>query len=201
QAKSQIVDLQERLAKTRSTASRLTRQARQEPRLDWEAEKKRILAALEADADADAEVDDEASQTERMTIVEVLHTTDEVIAAKDLEIQDLKRQLDEKQRELAGKTSDKELIEQAVNSDAVIRQEREQLKRLQAEWREKLRQAEVDLALERAKIARQRAELEESRPAEKSPAASSANTESSRHGRWLARLGLTDADREPRRHP
>ncbi|MEN6557612.1 MAG: hypothetical protein ABFC54_05475 [Thermoguttaceae bacterium] len=182
QANLRIVDLQEQLAKARSTTARRSRSSCEHAELDWEAEKKRILAALEADA----EPDDEIAQTERMTVVEVLRTTDEVIAAKDDEIESLKRRLGEAERALAGKTSDRELVEQAVNSDAVIREEREQLKRLQAEWREKLRQAEVELALERAKIARQRAEIEESRSAEKSPqeptsAAPSVNAESSRH--------------------
>ncbi len=81
---------------------------------------------------------------------------------------------------------------------------------MQEQWRDKVRQAEVELALERAKIARQRAELEEqirARGGRRAGGAAAAATdmdrlaERSAGGRWLARLGLTDADREPARHP
>ena len=47
------------------------------------------------------------------------------------------------------------------DQDEIIREERENLKQLQQQWEEKLRKAEIDLSVERAKIARERAELEE----------------------------------------
>ena len=84
----------------------------------------------------------------------------------------------------------------------VIRQERENLLQAQAEWRERIGQAEIDISVERAKIARERMELEEklrnyqseqvSRPAEGSTAA----PEKPARGRWLARLGLKDLNDE-----
>jgi hypothetical protein len=202
QSKNRNTELQQQLVKTRSTAAKLAQQARQPGRLDWEAEKQRILAALEADFDED----DEAQQTERLRIAEVLQTTDEVIAAKDREIQELKQRLEDQSPNGAADVPDMVSADQALDNDAVVREERERLKRLQEEWREKLQQAQVELALERAKIARQRAELEELRTAENDspqpPSTTDADgqTERSTRGRWLARLGLTEADREPGRH-
>ncbi len=195
-------ELQQELAKTRSTAATLAQQTRQPGQLDWEAEKQRILAALEADFNDD----DKARRPNRLKIGDVLRTTDEVVAAKDRDIQALKQRLEDQCRNGAAEVSDGVSVDQALNNDAKVREERERLKRLQEEWREKLRQAEVELALERAKIARQRAELEERRMARNAspepPGATNMDgqAEQTIHGRWLAQLGLTAADREPRRH-
>jgi hypothetical protein len=85
----------------------------------------------------------------------------------------------------------------------LVREERENLQRIQEEWREKLRQSEVEISIERAKIARERLELEErmrSLELERTQSdaqgadASSAGkkTKGRPRGRWLARLGLQD---------
>lgn len=47
-----------------------------------------------------------------------------------------------------------------LDTDELITLERENLKALQENLREQLRQAEVDISLERAKVARERLELE-----------------------------------------
>ena len=99
-ARNRNTELQEQVARARSTAAKLAQQARKPGWLDWEAEKLRILAALEADDDQQ----DEAQQTERLGIVEVLRITDEVIAAKDHEIQQLKTRLEEQSRDGAAST-------------------------------------------------------------------------------------------------
>ena len=83
-----------------------------------------------------------------------------------------------------------------LDGDAIIREERENLKRLQEHWKEMSRQAEIDISLERAKLARQRAELEEQlsnfrsemarvRPKEGDDAKQEAPAQG-----WRARLGL-----------
>lgn len=203
QLKSRNNELQQQLDKARSTAASLTRQSRQPGSLNWEAEKQSILATLEASSDEE----DEAQRGNRLKIDDVLQTTNAVIAEKDHEIQELRQRLEE----LAGKTgsgSDAVDIDKILDSDAVVREEREQLKRLQEEWQNKLRQAEVEIALERAKIARQRAQMESQHHTAEDAAAQAAETadtpgqteRSSMHGRWLARLGLTDADLVPGRH-
>jgi hypothetical protein len=91
-----------------------------------------------------------------------------------------------------------------LDNDELIRQERESLKKLQDGLREQLRQAEIELSMERAKIARQRAEMEEkiqTFEADRAKFAVSAdgqkNDDSGKkpsRGRWLARLGLRGDD-------
>ena len=87
------------------------------------------------------------------------------------------------------------------DKDAIVQEERENLKRVQEEWREKLRQAEIDISMERAKIARERAQLEERLRALESQAVIAAEKPSETdkegkpvRGRWLARLGLKEGN-------
>ena len=136
-----------------------------------------------------------------------MRTTDEVIAAKDREIRKLNERLEEQIRNAAAKTSETASAELAMSQDAALREEREKLKQLQVDWQEKIQQAEVELALERAKMARQRAELEghdrtaeDAAPEPPTTIDADGQAKPSARGRWLARLGLTDADREPARH-
>ena len=204
-ARNRNAELQQQLAKTRSTAAKLAQQARQPGWLDWEVEKQRILAALEADFDGD----DKAQQHQRLKIEDVVRTTDKIIAAKDRKIQELNERLEGQSHHETVKSPGTASGDRTLNGDTVTREERENFKQLQEQWRDKVRQAEVELALERAKIARQRAELEEQirAAAAAAPDAPAAATdmdrlaERSTGGRWLARLGLTDADREPSRRP
>ena len=85
--------------------------------------------------------------------------------------------------------------------DELIAQERAKLKRLKEEWNEKLRKAEIDISLERAKLARERTELEEQMQSlsqfEKDRESNSgASTEKGRRSRWLVRLGLAEDENE-----
>lgn len=92
---------------------------------------------------------------------------------------------------------------QLVDTDELIRQERESLRQLQESLREQPRQAEVDISLERAKLARERAEvdeklrqLESERPNLATGILAEAAGDKGRKqaGRkWLTRLGLGDA--------
>ena len=202
QLEEKNAQLQQELAKSRSTAATIVPQPRQPGRLDWEAEKRRILAALEADVDGD----DQAQRNARLKLEEVVRTTDEVIAAKDRAIRELNERLEE-QRVDAAKAPGVVSVEREMAEDAALREEREKLRQSQLQWQEKTRQAEVELALERAKLARQRAELEgrghmaeDAAPETSSATATDPPAEPSTHRRWMARLGLSDADREPARH-
>jgi hypothetical protein len=166
----------------------------------WEAEKKRILAMLDGVLDGD-----EACQSDqRLKIEDVLRTTDQVIAEKDCDIEALLKQRLAKQiQEDTQEACEKVDLGKILDSDAVIQEERQRLLELQEQWRQKLRQAEIDISKERAQLARMRADLEaQARAAEyaatksTSEANSTDNSDQPVHGRWLARLGLTDADRE-----
>jgi len=169
---------------------------------DWEAEKRRILAALESDCDEN----DSDQRADRLKVEDVLQTAERILAKKDREIQRLQQRLEELPRDPGTETVEAATINRAIDVDGAVRKERERLRQLQDEWREKMRQAEVDLSVERAKLARQRAEVEDRiRPApgdlRQAPAAATAADGILRSvpGRWLAKLGLSEADRVRRR--
>lgn len=203
-SRAKIAELQQQLTKARSSAAKLAQHSREPGWLDWETEKRRIIDALEADSDQE----DEAKKTERMGIEEVLRMTDEVIAAKEQELQEIRQQLDDQGRISTVIAAETATIKQAISADAAIREERERLQQLQKEWLEKLRQAEVELSLERAKIARERADMDEQLREAKNASPNAQDktdaqgpTVQSVRGRWLAQLGLSASDREPKRRP
>jgi hypothetical protein len=171
--------------------------------IDWEEEKRRVIAMLEGGT-----VDQpSAPNPDRLKIEEVLRTTDLVIAEKNHEIEELKKRQAEPQDrgeepEREGPIEPVDLIK-VLDSHPAIQEEKKRLQELQAEWKEKLRQAEIDLSMERAQLARLRNELDaKARAAEKVPpiptADSKAGENAAQHpgSRWLSQLGLTDADRE-----
>jgi hypothetical protein len=162
--------------------------------LDWEAQKQRLLASLEAD-----DRDDEEAVAERHTIEGTIRITDQIVAEKDQEIADLKRQLAAATAASTPTTGDVELAE-AFDRDELIRQERERLQQVRAEWREKIGQAEISISVERATIARERADLEEKmrvfQRQQQTRGPDDPPTQSGKppRSRWLARLGLKELD-------
>lgn len=123
---------------------------------DWEAQKRRLLAQLEGEGD----VGSGERAEERATIAGTIQITDGVVAEKEREIQQLREQLEQGGGSSA-ETVDHEAAEAMLADDEVIQAERERLAALESEWQEKLRQAELELSLERAKIARSQNELAE----------------------------------------
>jgi hypothetical protein len=162
--------------------------------LDWEAQKQRLLASLEAD---DVDENDEEAVAERTSIEGTIRITDEIVAQKDQELAELRRQM-EQQGGPGGSSA--AAAAELLDRDEIIRQEREKLAQAQAEWREKIGRAEIDVSVERAKIARERAELEEKiRQFQVDQDRAAANTDAADpskpgRGRWLARLGLKDLE-------
>lgn len=156
---------------------------------DWEQQKLRMMQELDAD---DSGNDPEAAD-ERLSIESTIRITDQVIAEKDRHIADLKARLEE----VESGANDAISHNQLLDSDDQIREERERLSRLEDEWREKLRQAEIDISVERAKLARERSELEgKLRKIEESAGDRSvAQSTSKQSGRWLSRLGLKEDDK------
>ncbi|MGA2059408.1 MAG: hypothetical protein ABSG67_02920 [Thermoguttaceae bacterium] len=166
--------------------------------LNWETEKKRILAALEADFEEDKEED----RDEKIKIQEVIRKTDRVVAEKNKEIGELRGLLESQTKNIGSMAVGAAELGKILDADVLIQEERKNLAQLQEDCRDKLRQAEVEISLERAKIARERSQLDEKLrtleqqginltniAVEKQPAKAP-------RGRWLARLGLTDSDDE-----
>src|SRR5262249_25647610 len=98
--------------------------------LDWEAQKQRLLASLPED--------DEDMADERTSIEGTIRITDQIVAQKDEEIAELKRQLDlgDDAEPAAAETALNAAAAEILDHDDVIRQEREKLTQAQADWRE-----------------------------------------------------------------
>ncbi len=152
-------------------------------KFDWEAQKAQMLGQLEGDATM--------PPLNRLTVQKTIDVTDRLVKEKDQEIALLHGQLEQ----LHG-DEELDLPDEAVDSDARIKEERERLKRLQEEWREKLRAAEVEIAVERAGNARSRANLEEKTRELENQARVLANLEKEKGPgrRWMDHLGLGPDD-------
>lgn len=198
--KQRNAELEEQLAGAKSGKS--SGDSRGNEKLDWEAQKRRLLAELEAD---DAE--DEERQEERLSIEGTIRITDEIVFRKDQEIAELKRILEEQSSNLGSVAIGAAAIAEALDQDELIRQERENLAQMQQEWRDKLKQAEIDISVERARVARERLELDEKlqwleaerqkfTPAD-GKAGSKGEAGSAAQRRWWARLGLKETDENP----
>lgn len=163
--------------------------------LNWEAEKQRILAALESDSGGA----DKPTKEERLKLEEVVHRTDQLLADKEREINELKLAREHQSGNLGAVAVGAAALGDMLDKDTIVCEERQNLKRLQEEWRDKLRQAEIDISMERAKIARERAQIEERlRTLESQTATAAEKPDDSDkegkpiRGRWLARLGLKE---------
>lgn len=153
----------------------------------WEAKKKQVIERLEADA-----MDAELAST-CITLEDLVRTTDRVIAEKDFEIRNLRQLIEDQSRRIDGMVTGAAAVATILDQDDIIRQERENIKRMEIEWREKLRRAEIDLSLERAKMAREQAVLAERAlqlEQDQSKKASSDPATPCTKGRWMSRLGL-----------
>ncbi|WP_145053826.1 coiled-coil domain-containing protein [Lignipirellula cremea] len=167
--------------------------------MDWAAQKARMLQQLEDDFDPE-----NAEQVrERLTIEKTLQTTEKLLSAKENELNDLRQLLEDQSASIGGMAVGANAIAELLDHDELVREERDNLKKVQEEWRQKLRVAEVDISVERAKLARERAELEDrlqrlEQEKAKMAVLQPADTKSKppTRNKWLARLGLRDDDAE-----
>ncbi len=170
--------------------------------MDWEATKRRMLESLEADDSANDSADDSAEGAEdRLSIQNTIQITDDIVAHKDRELAELRMLLSQQSSNIGTVAVGASAIAESFDRDELIQQEREKLQQMQQEWRDKLRQAEIDISIERARIARQRLEIDEKMSAYDSARAQNSDDADNAaanqpkqptRGRWLARLGLKD---------
>lgn len=162
--------------------------------MDWEAQKRRLLAALESDFDDDSS----QSQEDKLTLQEAIRLTDEAVAAKERELDQLQRLLEEQSSNVGNMAVGAAAVAELLDTDELIRQERENLQQIQQEWRDKLRQSEIDISLERARLARDRAQLEEqireleseAARVQKNGGSNAPEDKKAARGNWLTRMGL-----------
>lgn len=191
-------ELQQQLSRSKSDGGRPSGGGQV---LDWEAEKRRILASLEQDSPPSEEA--AAAGDEIRQVVErtdrIVAEKDRLLEEKDREIAELRTLLENQSANVGAVAVGAAALGGMLDTDEIIREQRESLKQLQDELQKKLREAEIEASLERAKMARQRTELEErirqfeaqnaTLPAEGHP------REAPQKGRWLSRLGLKEDDR------
>lgn len=170
--------------------------------MSWEERKRLLLQQL------DAEEEDGTPEThaKRIEISDILRTTETELARRDREIAELRSLVQQQSDAREGMAVGAAAVAQLIESDELVQQEREKLRAIQKAWDEKLRQAEIDLSMERAKLARERLQLEEQKHKledalhSASAAAAAANAEGDHAGKpadvkgrkWLSRLGLKD---------
>jgi chromosome segregation ATPase len=169
--------------------------------MDWESQKRRMLAALEESTEEDN--GDADRQQERATIQGTIEITDSVVAEKDRQIALLEAKL-EAAAEIAtaeGVEVHSGKINELIDADEVIAGHRQRHQELEREMESKLRAAELELSVERAKMARQRVELEELKSSldkERQLYESSGGpvAPGAPKRRWLSKLGIDGKDKE-----
>lgn len=163
---------------------------------NWESLKKKMLAQLESQGD------EALADEERFNLERTIQQTEEIVAQKEREMTDLRQLLQEQSNNYGEMALGAAAVSQIFDHDKLIQAERDRLRIAQEEWRQKLRQAEVEISLERARLARDRAEIEEKSKSLASQQAhavdyakAAGETDKDRkpaRGRWLTRLGLKD---------
>lgn len=196
--KAKNAELEEQLDRVKSQNPRYP--STQEAHLDWQQVKQRLIASLEADLDPD----DEQQRQEQLTVKETIRVTDRVVGEMKREIDELKQLLTKQSSAVADVAVGASAIANILDRDELIRQEREALSRLRKEFHDKLCKAEIEISIERAKLARQGAEIQEKLATleserlrlEQSNSWDSQESKKPSRGRWLARLGLKNPDQE-----
>ncbi len=147
--KTENAGLQEQLSAARATGPAETTGGN-----DWESQKRRLLASLEGEE----EPNDTRRQEERTSIADTIQITDSVVAEKDSEIEQLRSELADYSQEGPSHVASAEEAA-LLDEDAIVQAERDRLAELEKEWEEKIRTAELEFSLERAKLSRAQKEI------------------------------------------
>lgn len=195
QLKTEKTDLEQRLANAPAATSAPVIEGD-----DWESQKRRMLAMLEGEGEADSPERNE----ERASINGTIQITDGVVQEKDRKIAELEEQvtlLESQESAFTPETIVDEATVALLDDDEVIGIERERLAQLESELQEKLRAAEIELSVERAKIARAQAEIikqQDEMTVAPSIGSSNKGTSSATEGKrkWFKKMGLGDDIKE-----
>ena len=164
--------------------------------MDWESQKKRLLASLEGtDGGLEIEVQD------RITIESTMQITDAVVAEKDQQISELMAKLAAKVEAPSTTDDARELaVKDLLDADEVIAEHRKRAAQMEHELEAKQRTLEMEMSVDRARIARQKVELDQLRISlETERNALGGGVASSGGGpkrRWLSKLGLSGDENE-----
>lgn len=169
--------------------------------LSWEERKQIFLLQLEDESAEEACIEStaatEKAATERLEMKKVLQDTQVEIDRRDAEIAELHSIIQQQSDTRQGVAIGAAAFAQAFDNDEMIQQERQKLIEIQLQWEEKLRQAEIDVSLERAKLARERTQLEqELETTHREKAAKESSPMEGRTRKWLDHLGLREGNRQ-----
>ena len=157
----------------------------------WEAEKRKLLGDAAEDAN-EMHRDDLSAQgndAESEEWMRELQSMELRNAEQAKRIEQLEALLNA-ELEVEISSEERERQQSVINDDEIIAVQRQRLKKLEDEWREKIGEAEIELSKERAKLARERAEVEQkSEELEQRLSRLELNSKS-KVGKWRERLGL-----------
>lgn len=161
--------------------------------LCWEQRKVELLQQLEAESHSDTPID----PGKALEIERIIEQTTSEIERRDIEIFELKTLIEQQSIAHDGMSIGVAAIAEMIESDAMIIAERLRLKELRDDWEQKQRQAEIEMSMERAKLARERLAIQEKTQVYEDNNPPQTDEEkligkTRTRGRWLARLGLRD---------
>jgi hypothetical protein len=163
--------------------------------VSWEDRKQALLLMLE-----EQDQQETGSVEKVLEMKQILEETSIQIQIREKEIADLRSLLEQQSIAANGFAVGAAAIATLVDADEIVAEERQRLKEMQLQWEQKQRQGEIEMSLERAKLARERLEIQDKlqqleserdivqRATENASQASPAPHK----GRWWARLGLKD---------
>lgn len=166
--------------------------------MTWEERKKMLMNQL------NAEMDDEDNlpviESQRVEMEDVIRATEVEIDRRDREIAELRSLLEQQSNAHQGMAVGAAAVAQLIETDELVQQEREKLRAIQAEWENKFRQTEIEISMERAKLARERLEMEDYKQQQEHILASLPNVTTretlestkAKSRKWLSRLGLKE---------
>ncbi len=123
--------------------------------LSWEERKQQLMKQLELETCADTEL-----KAASGNIQAIIETTQREINIRDKQIEELKQLLSNQATVTNGMAVGAAAVAEILDQDELIQQERENLRNLQQEWISKMREAEIEISMERARIARDRLDLQ-----------------------------------------
>ncbi|MCC7333686.1 MAG: hypothetical protein IT422_01230 [Pirellulaceae bacterium] len=168
--------------------------------LSWEERKQLFLRQLEDESDEndcnESATDAAQAATQRLEMKKVIQATQIEIDRRDAEIAELQSIIQQQSDTRQGVAIGAAAFAQAFDNDEIIQQERQKLIDIQLQWEEKLRQAEIDVSLERAKLARERTQLEqELASTHRERSVHESSPMEGRTRKWLEHLGLREENR------
>lgn len=157
----------------------------------WEETKEALLASLENESQMESCLEDPAA------LVESLREAHAIIQQKEQTIQQLELLLEESNSvenhsgsENTPEDPQHEQKQKLIDESAVIAEEKNRLNALEEQWRQKIGEAEIELSKERAKLARERAALDEKLKSLEEDESEEGAAVSQSKRKWWDRLGL-----------